>query len=500
MAIIRQNRLWNGIQTRLEIDNETGTIEVYSKGGGFFGVDVLLATSNGKGSDWKINNPQSLTNIFNNVNNTQSTVKEVERAFFLEGYKVFDNDRAFILNSASSYDSQDEFLTSIQRFYNQRTPLIKDPNTSRKVNSDGNQTTEPIDPNQTSNTINITSSDAPPVVYGADVTEVSESPEEQTTSTSTSRSFSRAVPTASTRSSGTGILRYPLADLSLAANFGVSYDYIKIGITEYVPSLGSGSINSVGAVDRYVKSSSETIILPMVAGLSSQNGIGWGNDSMNAVQLALGETIASSLKAVGDEGFNFATIKTQVGNAMDRAQNLANAAVKDKDIIAGLLAGYVMGNSSVATRSTGAVLNPNLELLFNGPQLRSFQFNFNFAPRSGAEAEVVAKIIKTLKKSSAPKIEKNGSIFLKTPDVFQLQYIYNGNGSADGGDHPYLNKIKPCALTSIGVNYTPGGTYMTYQGDGQGGGSMTQTMLSLTFTELEPIYDIDYDDNHLTGY
>ena len=496
MAIIRQNRLWNGIQTRLEINNETGTIEVYSKGGGFFGVDVLLATSNGKGSDWKINNPQSLTNIFNKVNNTQSTLKEVERAFFLEGYKVFDNDRAFILNSAGSYDSQDEFLTSKQRFYDQRTPLIKDPKTSRKVNSDGNQTTEPIDPNQTSDTIDITSSDAPPVVFGADVTEVSESPEEQT---STSRSFSRAVPTASARSSGTGILRYPLADLSMAANFGVSYDYIKIGVTEYVPSLGSGGGADIGAVDRYMKSSSGTIILPMIAGLSSQNGIGWGQGSMNAIEQFLGESIGKTLMDTGEVGAIDA-VKKNAGDAIQKLKGLANDALGNTDAVAAMLAGYVTGNTGLATRLSGAVLNPNLELLFNGPQLRTFQFNFNFAPRSGAEAERVATIIKTFKKHSAPKIEKNGSIFLKTPDIFQLQYIYNGNGSSGGGDHPYLNKIKPCALTAVGVNYTPGGTYMTYQGDGQGGGSMTRTTLSLTFTELEPIYDIDYKDNHLTGY
>ena len=100
---------------------------------------------------------------------------------------------------------------------------------------------------------------------------------------------------------------------------------------------------------------------------------------------------------------------------------------------------------------------------------------------------------------SSPVIEKTGSIFLKTPKIFQLEYIYNGDGSdtADGNTHPYLNKIKPCALTNVSVNYTPGNTYMTYAD----GGSMVQTTLTLSFSELEPIYDIDYlNDKHPTGY
>ena len=85
-------------------------------------------------------------------------------------------------------------------------------------------------------------------------------------------------------------------------------------------------------------------------------------------------------------------------------------------------------------------------------------------------------------------------------NIFQLEYIYNGDASdvASGQTHPYLNKIKPCALTNVSVNYTPGGKYMTYAD----GGSMVQTTLTMTFTEVEPIYDLDYrqDDHNQPGY
>jgi hypothetical protein len=62
--------------------------------------------------------------------------------------------------------------------------------------------------------------------------------------------------------------------------------------------------------------------------------------------------------------------------------------------------------------------------------------------------------------------------------------------------HPYLNRFKECALSSCNVEYTPDGTYMTYDGPEK---SMTAYRLSLTFQELEPLFDDEYgsDDNNI---
>jgi len=86
-----------------------------------------------------------------------------------------------------------------------------------------------------------------------------------------------------------------------------------------------------------------------------------------------------------------------------------------------------------------------------------------------------------LKKTSAPK-GKQGQIFLKTPDIYKLEYRHAG------GQHPFLNKFKPCALTTMAVDYTPDGSYMTYGEDA----GMTSYGLNLSFTEIMPIYDRDY--------
>jgi len=116
-------------------------------------------------------------------------------------------------------------------------------------------------------------------------------------------------------------------------------------------------------------------------------------------------------------------------------------------------------------------------LLFKGPKLRQFNFNFKLRPRSDTEASIVKQIIKFFKTNMAPQTGGQ-NLFLHTPNIFKIEYIYSG-----GGQHPYLNKIKPCALTNFSVNYVPDGSYMTYQD-----GSMTGYDIALGMSEIRPIY------------
>ena len=93
---------------------------------------------------------------------------------------------------------------------------------------------------------------------------------------------------------------------------------------------------------------------------------------------------------------------------------------------------------------------------------------------------------RSLKMSMAPKAGEiqegsNKSIFIKSPDVFQLKYL------RDGHDHPFLNSFKLCALTGMTVNYTNAGTYTSYED-----GTPVNIRMNLTFKELNPIYHEDY--------
>jgi len=499
MAIIKQNKEWNNIPVRIETNNETGRIEVYGVGQGSFGlVDIILFSSDGKGSDWYIPNLNTLTHSFNRVNGKKSTTKQIEKAFYLEGYKVFNNDRATVLNSPQSYDSYKESVISRQNFYNQKTPGIINPNTGLNINSDGDATNLANIPPQTVSDVDSQRSESPsqsPVIVGGVITKTVNAPENTNDSTDTT-----STKTITPSISSVGLLRYPLANLEAAENLGITYDYIKINIQEWASSIGENSV-STSASKRYKQSKGTlgTIILPMTNSLGSQNGIDWGSANANAIEMTMMSSVNGFLNDIGNGKDILDGLKGLTNNTLQGATNLISQAVDNKDSVASLLAGYVIGNTSMVTRASGNTINPNMELLFNGPKLRTFGFNFQFAPRFRAEAEVVRKIIHSLKMFSAPKIDMTGGIFLKTPSIFQLEYIYNGDGSdvASGQTHPYLNKIKPCALTNVSVNYTPDNKYMTYAD----GGSMVQTTLNMTFTEVEPIYELDYrEDDHLTGY
>jgi hypothetical protein len=79
----------------------------------------------------------------------------------------------------------------------------------------------------------------------------------------------------------------------------------------------------------------------------------------------------------------------------------------------------------------------------------------------------------------APQKTEAG-LFLKAPNIYQLTFN-KGTGS-----HKFLPKIKECALNNCAVNYTPDGSYMTYDNT-----AMVALEMSLSFQEMEPIYNND---------
>ena len=147
--------------------------------------------------------------------------------------------------------------------------------------------------------------------------------------------------------------------------------------------------------------------------------------------------------------------------------------------------GIFGGNISlqqILARQQGEIFNPNMELLFGGPTLRAFKFSFKMMPRNRDESDQVKSIIRTFKKGMSPKTGQTRA-FIKTPNIFELRYRQGRT------EHRFLNKFKQCFLQDISVNYTGEGNYATY-----GDGTPISMIMDLTFKELEPIYDIDYDD------
>ena len=159
------------------------------------------------------------------------------------------------------------------------------------------------------------------------------------------------------------------------------------------------------------------------------------------------------------------------------------------------LAQEAAGAQNVLSRFAGGIVNPNMELLFSGPQLRPFNFNFRLSPRDDTEATTVRTIIRAFKQAMAPKVTGTG-LFLSAPNIFGIKYVQAGRPD---GFHPALNRIKLCALKSCVVDYTPENSYMTFK---DGSNTMVSYNMSLAFQELEPVTDADYQnvDQDEIGY
>ena len=227
--------------------------------------------------------------------------------------------------------------------------------------------------------------------------------------------------------------------------------------------------------------------LPIPQEVSDSNTVSWGEDKMNIFQLA-GITAASQFQKDAGQSFQQALDFMQKGISFKGFDEGTQNAIRNA--ISGAAINQLGGNvsmSSIISRTTGQVLNSNLELLFGGVNLRSFPFSITFTPRYYEEMMEVKQIIRQLKSSmnAKGKTMSGGSAsgaFLKSPDVFSLRYLHNGQ------DHPFLNQFKMCALTGMSVNYTNAGTYASYED-----GSPVSIRLNMTFKELNPIYSEDYD-------
>lgn len=264
-------------------------------------------------------------------------------------------------------------------------------------------------------------------------------------------------------------------------------DWFSITIYEYKPGGAAGGSNPFSPTPQGKGNIIESIILPMPQNLPGNTlSVDWSGSTMNAAAAAAGG-LASATVGGGGEAFmqsfssivNAATSTLQTGDTINTLQQgIANEAVK------ALLGDNAPSTAQVLSRTRGIAFNQNVELTFNGIDLRgSHMFNFNLAPRNQKESEVIRAIIRSLKENMSPAKNAAASasgIFLSAPNLFEIEYKKGKNA------HPFLNKFKLCALKGMSLDLSPEG-YATYAD----ATPVTMT-LGLEFQELTPIYREDY--------
>ena len=311
------------------------------------------------------------------------------------------------------------------------------------------------------------------------------------------------------------VLRYPL-------DFDTNQDHLKIVRHEYVrpginqskaigvksqvrtKKMGKISPSKQNKEKRYKTNTSagdgvlgapiSTIFLPMPK-VADVNGVEWGKSELTISGLAGLGAIAPLARFTGkDEEASreaLEKLKGTMGGGLEGrnveggggAEFRRALTAQTLSGLAGALTGSNLDADTFLARTSGRVLNPNAEVLFQGPVIRDFAFSFVMIARSQREGAEIRRIIRELKIGMAPKFRS--TTFLKNPDVFSLEYKSGENT---------LNTVNRfnrggLALQTMSVDYSPNGYWSAYR-DSQ----PVQLKMDLSFTELRPIYESDQQD------
>tara|TARA_B100001250_G_scaffold413077_1_gene446039 strand:+ start:1874 stop:2965 length:1092 start_codon:yes stop_codon:yes gene_type:complete len=293
-------------------------------------------------------------------------------------------------------------------------------------------------------------------------------------------------------------LRWP------ADGIDVNTDYVFFQFGKYIPPFGKDTTadSPMIAWNQYqastkLKPEGPGIVLPMPQDLSNESAQTWQGKQFSAVGRAAvaalaGGNMSFAESRINDFGGNWKAIQTALTTA-------------GLNKVPGVGGNLTMNDVSGSTR--GIVLNPNAELLYDSPQLREIGMTFKMVPRNLTEAQTIDKIVKQFRSASMPswgledeiadfstetKDSDNkdiggtmgGENFIHVPQLCKFTFM-TGNKR-----NPNIAQFKPCGMARVQVNYTPDGTYATYDG-GDKGSWPVATELQINFTETKIIFRSD---------
>jgi len=304
----------------------------------------------------------------------------------------------------------------------------------------------------------------------------------------------------STNYSSTGALRYP-DDGSGNAGMTENSDYVLFQFYEYKPPFQQNAIGGpvsdgtqfsrdYNQASQYKEAGDayKPVVMYMPEDVSTGFRGNWGGK-------AISTTGSNLLAGAGAKGFDKITSTANaLADSIGRSKQILGAAAIKKAVQA--IGGDNLSNDDIFGSVSGAILNPNTELLFSSVDMRNFQLNFKLVPRNGTEATTCNEIVKTFKKCTLPKRDP-GKVFgfegpsefagfIGVPNLCRVSFM---KGSKE---HDVLPRFKMCAVTQVDVNYTPDGTYATYS-DGQ----PVAMTLALNFQETKICFAEEVDKNEV---
>lgn len=313
-----------------------------------------------------------------------------------------------------------------------------------------------------------------------------------------------------------GTFRYPTELID------VDTDYVKFEIYEYKPALGSGfggnasapfgqsptgeSLRDYNNFSAYpVGSKKTTIYLYMPEDIESEYGAQWNGRNISNIGRA-GIAAASGLLGNKDAnlGQSFNNVTQQAKETMGNFFTQGTGVAKLISEALGAANFDTFSVNDLYSVTSGRIFNPNTELIYEGPQMRTFGLNFKMAPRNKPEAIAIKQIVNAFKQALLPRYNENsvngagGNLraFVGVPRVVDVTFM------TGGVPNRFVSQFKLSALTNVNVSYTPDGAWATYKDSFEGdptsadaaNGSPVATSLSLSFMELKMLYAEEVTD------
>jgi len=202
------------------------------------------------------------------------------------------------------------------------------------------------------------------------------------------------------------------------------------------------------------------------------------------------------ISAAGADGVTDKILKGAQTTGETITAGKVNAAAAVVTTLATKLTGDTITANDLFGGISGVARNPNVEVLFQSMELRTFDLSFKLTPFNAKDMQSIQAIIKVFKQAMLPQysIGKDASVF-GTPGVdndalearfIQVPKVCAVNFMRGSARNEYLPRYKMCAITDVNVDYTPDNVYATIDR-----GSPVATELKISFMETKLVFSED---------